>query len=102
MTWLVSRWRPLVSTGLGSLIMIGAIGLICAFTMVLFRAVERGEERHRADAALWRATWQCNALHQRDQRRLCLMQLQLPSPDVTTQPGTDALTVSDIDRSRLP
>jgi Flp pilus assembly protein TadB len=94
MAMFVSRWQPVVSTGVCAAIVTSALGLLAAFTLVLYRAVERGEQHRREAAQLWQATWQCKALHQREQRRLCLMQLHTAAPEAATQPGLDAMVVT--------
>jgi hypothetical protein len=89
MAWFVSRWRPLTSTCSWTLLMAGAVALLSAFTLVVCRAADQADQRRRESALLWQATWHCNALRRRQERRLCLAQLHQAAPEVTTQRAVD-------------
>jgi|CXWL01.1.fsa_nt_gi hypothetical protein len=75
--WMTEWWQAVVWAPLWAVILavVAVVGLMLAFHGVVRGAVEQGEERRLATAALTQATWRCNALRGLGASGACLAQL---------------------------
>lgn len=62
------RWKALFA-------LFALLGMLLLFGRVVRQAVEQGELRRQAQAALAQATWRCRMLADSRQRQACLQQL---------------------------
>jgi hypothetical protein len=92
-------WHPVVSFGfklsparraVAVALILALLGLVVVFELIVSGAVQTGEMRRRANAALADATWRCNALATRKVREACSVQLTAVPRDsaaLRAQPG---------------
>ena len=75
--WVLAWWQAVVWAPLWAVILVVVVvgGLMLAFHGVVRGAVEQGEGRRVATAALTQATWRCNALRGPGASGACLAQL---------------------------
>ena len=75
--WVLAWWQAVVWAPLWAVILVVVVvaGLMLTFHGVVRGAVEQGEGRRVATAALTQATWRCNALRGLGASGACLAQL---------------------------
>jgi hypothetical protein len=78
--WLGASLGPFAFAALAALVLLLVLG------QVLRHAVEQGDERRRATATHWQATWKCQALRERAPRLSCLARLRGTPPAGVAQP----------------
>lgn len=101
--WAMGWWQTVVWAPLWAVILVIVVvgGLMLAFHGVVRGAVEQGEGRRLATAALTQATWRCNALRGQGASGACLAQLDATAalnagPTQAAAPRVNSSHVDDV------
>jgi hypothetical protein len=97
----VPRWSR--ASLIGFAIAVSAVLLLLlALGEVARHAVDLGEQRRRATALHWQATWKCQALRGKAASRDCLERLRAAPPATAAQPAFTTISSTPPDRVADP